>query len=150
MKAAAMASHKTQVLLVSLPGLVRDATYATLASFSNVSLIGSTSGALSATRLLQQLQADLLLVDANLPDEEVQALLSWTKEYRPHLPCLVMTMTSHQRYQALAWGADAAIQRSENLPATWKSSAWRKRMRRWPSRPEPRPPSNTGSRETTR
>jgi DNA-binding NarL/FixJ family response regulator len=115
-----MNPRKTRVLLVSLPGLVRDATYATLASLPQVSLVAAASGALSATRLLLQLQADLLLIDANLPDEEVLALLSWAKEYRPHMQCLVMTMTSQQRYQALAWGANAAIQRSDlsdRLPA---------------------------------
>jgi DNA-binding NarL/FixJ family response regulator len=115
-----MSGQKMQALLVSLPGLVREATCATLASLGGVSLVGSASGALTATHLLQHLQVDLLLVDANLPDEEVQALLRWAKEHYPQMQCLVMTMTSRQRTQALAWGADAAIQRfdlSSQLPA---------------------------------
>lgn len=115
-----MPRHTMRVLLVSLPGLVREATCATLASLAGVSLVGSASGALTATHLLQQLEVELLLVDANLPDEEVEALLSWVKGHRPHVQVMVMTMTSRQRHQALSWGADAAIQRfdlSEQLPA---------------------------------
>lgn len=124
-----MAPPRMQVLLVSLPGLVREATSATLAYLSNVSLIATASGALSATHLLQDIAADLLLVDANLPDEEVKALLGWARQHRPEMQCLVMTMTTRQRHQALAWGADAAIQRSDlsdqlpavlsQLPAKW-------------------------------
>ena len=101
-----------RVCLVSLPGLVQEATRAALMSLSDVTLVGATSGALSATALLPQLQPDLLLVDANLPEEEVEALVRWTKQHYPGLPCVVMTLTSQQRGLALAWGADAAIQRA--------------------------------------
>ena len=97
---------------MSLPGLVQEATRAALMSLSDVTLVGATSGALSATALLPQLQPDLLLVDANLPEEEVEALVRWTKQHYPGLPCVVMTLTSQQRGLALAWGADAAIQRA--------------------------------------
>ena len=100
-----------RVCLVSLPGLVQEATRAALMSLEDVTLVGIISGALSATALLPQLQPDLLVVDANLPEEEVEALLRWTKEHTPGLPCVVMTMTSQQRDLALSWGADAAIQR---------------------------------------
>lgn len=106
------AQQLVRVFLVSLPGLVQQATRATLMSFPDIFLTGTASGALSATRALPQLLPDLLLVDANLPDEEVQALLRWTQENCPSVQCVVMTMTSRQRDQALAWGASAAIQRS--------------------------------------
>jgi len=58
------------------------------------------------------LQPDLLLVDANLPDEEIQALLRWVQGHHPALPCIVMTQTSKQRAQVKAWGAHSAIPRA--------------------------------------
>jgi DNA-binding NarL/FixJ family response regulator len=103
---------KIRVFMVSMPGLVAQATRATVASIGGVALVGSATGALSATQALAQLQPDLLLVDATLPDEEVAALLQWTREHLPAAHCLVMTLTMRQRDQALAWGAHAAIQRA--------------------------------------
>ena len=104
--------QKKRICLVSLPGLVQEATITALMSLPDVTLVGTFSGALSATALLPDLQPDLLLVDANLPEEEVEALLRWTKKHTPGLACVVMTMTSQQRDLALSWGADAAIQRA--------------------------------------
>ena len=107
-----MHQQMKRVCLVSLPGLVQEATRAALMSLSDVTLVGIISGALSATAQLTQLRPDLLVVDANLPEEEVEALLRWIKEHAPGLPCVVMTMTTQQRDLALAWGAHAAIQRA--------------------------------------
>ena len=108
-----LAQPRKRVLLVSLPGLVQEATCATLVSLSDLVLVAIVPGALSATQLLQQLRPDLLLVDVNLPEQEVQALLDWTLEHSPGLQRVVLTVTSQQRDQALAWGADATIQRAD-------------------------------------
>jgi DNA-binding NarL/FixJ family response regulator len=108
-----LAQPRKRVLLVSLPGLVQEATCATLVSFPDLVLVAITPGALSATQLLPQLRPDLLLVDVNLPEQEVQALLQWTRKRSPGLQRVVLAGTSHARDQALAWGADAAIQRAD-------------------------------------
>ncbi len=81
-------------------------------SIPGVVVVGTASGALSATALVPQLQPDLLLVDANLPDEEIEALLRWSRENYPMLQSVVMTRTSRQRAQVMAWGAHAAIPRA--------------------------------------
>lgn len=91
-----------------------------LSSLPDVNLVGAASGALSATAALPHLRPDLVLVDANLPNEEVQALLRWTQEHCPAVKCVVVTLTSSQRNQALGWGASAAIHRS-NLTSHWAS-----------------------------
>ena len=105
-------SHKTRVCLVSEPGLIQQATLGAVTSLSGVVVVATASGALSATDLVAQLQPDLLLVDANLPDEEIQALLRWVQGHCPALPCVVMTQTSRQRAQVKAWGAHSAIPRA--------------------------------------
>ena len=101
-----------QVCLVSEPGLIQQATRAMLGSIPGVVVVATASGALSATALISQLQPDLLLVDANLPDEEVEALLNWTSKHYPLIQSIVMTRTSRQRSQVLDWGAHAAIPRA--------------------------------------
>lgn len=103
---------QTRVLLVSLPGIVAQATRAVIASVGDMVLVGSATGALTATQMLPELQPDLLLLDATLPDEEVAALLQWCRAHSPGVHCLVMTLTTRQREQALAWGAHAAIHRA--------------------------------------
>jgi DNA-binding NarL/FixJ family response regulator len=92
--------------------MVQEATRAVLRSLPDVTLVATASGALSATQLLPHLQPDLLLMDANLPEEEVRALLYWTREHYPEVQCVVMTLTSREREWALAAGARAAIQRA--------------------------------------
>jgi DNA-binding NarL/FixJ family response regulator len=103
---------RKRVVLVSMPGLVQQATRSTLASCPEADLIAVASGALSATKVLSQVQPDLLLIDANLPAEETEALLGWVKEHCQSVQCAVMTVTSQQRDQALTWGADLAIHRA--------------------------------------
>ena len=107
-----MSSQKTRVCLVSEPGLIQQATLGAVTSLPGVVVVATASGALSATDLVTQLQPDLLLVDANLPDEEIQALLRWVQGHYPVLPCIVMTQTSRQRAQVKAWGAHSAIPRA--------------------------------------
>lgn len=104
-----------RVCLVSQPGLIQEATRAVLASLPGVTLVATASGALSATALVLELQPDLLLVDANLPDEEIEALLAWVRAHCSELPCIVMTQTSRQRSQAHTWGAHSAIPRANMI-----------------------------------
>ncbi|MCA9871837.1 MAG: hypothetical protein KC487_15835 [Anaerolineae bacterium] len=99
-------------MLVSQPGIVRDATLATLGMVPGLVMVGTAPGALSATRQLRTSELDLVLTDANIPLDEVLALLQWTQTNFPALRVIVMTTTAHQRAQAISWGAHAAIQRA--------------------------------------
>lgn len=108
-----MLLQPVHLCLISLPGAVRDATCALLARWREVKLIAIAPGALSATHLLQRHRPELLLLDANLPDEEVFALLQWRMEHCRKVRCVVATTSSEQIHQALALGADAAIRRDE-------------------------------------
>lgn len=106
----------TRLCLVSTPGLIRDATCATIAAMPNVRLVAITSGALTATQVLQHLQFDLVLLDANLAADEVSALLTWLSDHCPDAHRVVARSTSAECDHALAFGADAAMRRDE-LPA---------------------------------
>ena len=102
-----------RLCLVSTPGLIRDATCATIAMTPNVRLVAIASGALSATQLLDHIQLELILLDANLPEEEVSALLAWLTTSLPSVHKLVARTTTAECDQALAFGADEAFQRYE-------------------------------------
>ena len=99
--------------LVSIPGLVRDATCATIASLPDVRIVVMASGALSATHHFQRLELDLVLLDANLPEDEVSALLTWLADHLPGARRVVARTTSAECDQALAFGADEAFRRDE-------------------------------------
>jgi DNA-binding NarL/FixJ family response regulator len=101
-----------RILLVSQPGIVRDATIAMLQSAPGLRLSGTASGALSATQLLTDTDCDLLLVDATLPQEEMLMLLRWLRENHPQLRCAVMTTSTDDERLALAAGAHSTIRRA--------------------------------------
>ena len=99
--------------LVSTPGPIRDATCTTIANMPQVRLVVLASGALSATQRLQDLQLDLVLLDANLPEDEVSSLLTWLIDHLPGVRKVVARTTSAECDQALAFGADEAFRRDE-------------------------------------
>ena len=102
-----------RLCLVSTPGPICDATCATIAATPNMRLVAMASGALSATQRLQLVPIDLILLDANLPEDEVTALLIWLADHVPNVRSVVARATTADCNQALAFGADAAIRRDE-------------------------------------
>ena len=113
-------TERLRLCLVSIPGPIYMATCATLAQTPRIQLIAVAAGALSATEMLPTLQADLVLMDASLPEEEMWALLRWMTDYRPDVPCMVAALSSVQLQQALAFGAATAVRRDE-LPSALRS-----------------------------
>ena len=99
--------------LVSTPGSIREATCATIAGIVPVRLVILASGALSATQNLQHIELDLILLDTNLPDEEVAALLTWLSDHMPTVYKVVARSTAAECDQARAFGADEAFRRDE-------------------------------------
>jgi DNA-binding NarL/FixJ family response regulator len=108
-----LTQQRKRVALVSTPGLIQQATASTVTSCREVDLVATAPGALSATGVLAQAHPDLLLIDATLPEAEVQALLRWVKDHCQGVQCAVITVTSRQRDLALDWGADAAFHRGD-------------------------------------
>jgi response regulator of citrate/malate metabolism len=104
---------RKRVALVSTPGLIQQATASLVMSCSEADLVATASGALSATGVLAKAQLDLLLIDATLPEAEIEALLRWVKDHCNSVHCAVITVTSRQRDLALDWGADVAFHRGD-------------------------------------
>jgi DNA-binding NarL/FixJ family response regulator len=108
-----LTQQRKRVVLVSTPGLIQQATASIVTSCSEVDLVATAAGALSATRVLAKAQPDLLLVDATLAEPEIEALVRWVREHHREMYCVVITLTSRQRDLALDWGAHAAFHRGD-------------------------------------
>ena len=67
-------NDKNTALLVSAPGIVREATTVMLDSLPQVARVELASGALSAIEQLRKGNPTLLIIDANLQAEEVESL----------------------------------------------------------------------------
>lgn len=91
-----MQLQPVRLYLVSTPGVVRDATGAILSQMRQLKLIATASGVLSAVRMLKTRRPELVLLDANLSNEEMIALLQWRMENCPNLACIVATTSSNK------------------------------------------------------
>jgi DNA-binding NarL/FixJ family response regulator len=85
-----------------------------LDSLPQVVHVELASGALSAIEQLQNGNLYLLVIDANLPAEEVESLVRWAKQHRPDIRCIVLAKSMVELEQARAAGADYVFLRSSS------------------------------------
>lgn len=104
-----MPREKVCTVVASRPGVMQASLRAALAGLAGVEVVGSAGDGLSTLNLVRERQPDLLVVDCNLLEDEVCALLRQVKEEQPHVRCLVLTRTRRQRDRAAAAGADAVL-----------------------------------------
>ena len=106
---------KETALLVSTPGIIRDATTIMLESIPQLGDVELVSGSLSAIERLQNGKSYFLLViDANLPVEETVSLVRWSKQHRPNTRCIVLAKGLTDLEHARTAGADAVFLRSRS------------------------------------
>lgn len=103
-----MVTTQVEVLIVSLPGILRRILMATLEQLPVV-VMGVATGGLSAVEILKNHQPDLVIMDANLPVEETSMLLKHIRNQYPFLRCLVFSETSHDRSSLAAAGAHFSL-----------------------------------------
>lgn len=100
-------------IVVSRPGAVRVALRAVLASFPKLEVVGAVGGGLSAMVKIREQQPNLLVVDGNLSEDEVLALLRHMRQEQPEVYCVVLVDTPRQGGKFLSAGAHAALQRGD-------------------------------------
>ncbi|HMQ54471.1 MAG TPA: hypothetical protein PKE64_14205 [Anaerolineae bacterium] len=103
--------QKVPTVLVSRPGIRREALRAVLATVPWLEIGGTAGDGLTAINLVQLHRPSLLVVDSNLLEDEILALVKQVKESWDHIRCLVFTDTASQQQKVLAGGADAALGR---------------------------------------
>lgn len=95
-------------LIVSQPGIMQRILVDSLVGHP-VKVAGVASGALSAVEMLKENQPHLVLVDVNLPPEESHMLIRHIRTHYPQMWCVALAMTSRDRANLVAEGAQIAI-----------------------------------------
>lgn len=98
--------------IVSRPGIMQQSLRTSLSACPWIVVVASFGDGLTALSHLAQSHPSILVIDSNLLDEEVDALLDAVKTSQPAIRCLVLTRSSLRREQLLIHGADTAIARN--------------------------------------
>jgi DNA-binding NarL/FixJ family response regulator len=89
---------------------MRRSLWAVLASFPDITLVGEADGYITAQAMSQSLKPDILIISADLPENEVTLLLrGFLEKNGPRPYSVVFVNTNRQRQQVLAAGADAVL-----------------------------------------
>jgi DNA-binding NarL/FixJ family response regulator len=88
---------------------MRDGLRALLRATPRLEFIGQADNSLSALEMVMDCQPFLILLDSNLPEDEVQSLLEQTKINHPHTRCVVLANDVQQQYAARTAGADSVL-----------------------------------------
>jgi DNA-binding NarL/FixJ family response regulator len=98
-----------ETAIVSRPGMMQQSLRASLAAIPGIMVVASLGDGLTALNRVAERPPVLLVIDSNLLDEEVEALLTAIKTRQLPTRCLVLTRSNHRDAQMLALGADAVI-----------------------------------------
>ena len=101
--------------LVSRPGIMQQSLRSSLAACPGVVVVASCGDGLTALNHVVAHNPALLVIDCNLLDEEVEALLATIKARQLATRCLVLTRSSQREAWAWASGADAVVARDGSL-----------------------------------
>ncbi len=102
---------RLSTVIASAPGIAEQSLRATLESLPSVQVVGTAAGCLSALQMVRASRADLVVIDSNLPLEDVGELLRQLEQEGLETRSLVLAATNGQVRRALAAGADAALRR---------------------------------------
>ncbi len=100
-----------RAIIVSMPGTMQESLRANLEAIPGMEVVALASGCLSAVRLVQEKQPDVVVIDSNLSEDEVIAFLKDVKRVHPEIRLVVLTHTTRQQWRILDNGADAALSR---------------------------------------
>ncbi len=96
-------------VIVSRPGIMQQSLRASLAACPGVELVGAYGDGLTALNAVAEHAPALLVIDCNLLDEEVEALLAAVKLRYASTQCIVLTRSAQRTAWARASGADAVV-----------------------------------------
>lgn len=112
---AALGTARLTTIIASAPGFAEQSLRATLESMPSLDVVGTAAGCLSALQMVRDRQADLVVLDSNLPIEDVREFLRQLEREGLATRSVVLAATSGHVRHALAAGADAALRRDASL-----------------------------------
>ena len=102
-------------VIASAPGIMAQSLRATMESVPPVRVVGMAAGCLSALQMVRESGADLVVIDANLPIEDVLTFLQQLKHEELPAQSLVLATTRSHARRALAAGADIVFRRDGSI-----------------------------------
>jgi DNA-binding NarL/FixJ family response regulator len=103
-------------VIVSRPGIMQQSLRSSLAACPVIVVVASFGDGLTTLNHLTQFNPGILIVDSNLLDEEIDALIAAVKVNQPTIRCLVFLKSTQQEMRMLAAGADAVTLRDVSAP----------------------------------
>ena len=100
-----------KAIIVSMPGTMQESLRAMLDAIPGMEVVALAGGCLSAVRLVQEKQPDIVVIDSNLSEDEVLVFLKDVKRTHPEIRLVVLTHTTRQQRRILGGGADAVLSR---------------------------------------
>lgn len=97
------------ILILIRPGRLRDSLRALLKPVSRIQIVGQAADSSAALSLIMQHGPKLVLLDANLPDNQDWNLLRLIKAERPQTRCIVLAENIQQQQAARTAGANATL-----------------------------------------
>ena len=104
-----MTKNDASVLLVAKPSRMRDGLRAFLRTIPFLKIVGQADDSPSAQALMSEQRPSLVLVGANIPNDEVQTILAQTKAVCPESRCIVFVDSSQRQWLAEMAGADTVL-----------------------------------------
>jgi DNA-binding NarL/FixJ family response regulator len=103
-----MKSH-VLVLIVARPGPLRDGLRALLTTVPQIELVGQVDNAPSALKMVAERRPAVVLLNPDLPGDEVWTVLKGIKAEGSQTRCIVLADNIQQQQVAKAAGADYAL-----------------------------------------
>ena len=104
-----MPKQVTLALIVARPGPLRLSLQALMTTMPQIEILAETSDPSALLRMGAEIQPDVVLLDANLPEEQVWAALRQIKQEWCQTRSIVLVEDSQQQQKAQAAGADVAL-----------------------------------------
>lgn len=105
-----MMSQRVSALIIAPPGRLRDSLRVLLRASGRIARVEETDDAHFVSQSITERPPGLVLLDANLGDDETRRVLQQLKTQWPRLPCLVLVRNLEQEHMARAAGADGVLQ----------------------------------------
>lgn len=99
----------TPILIVARPTRVRDGLEVLLRTRSEIEVIDCIDDPSSALRMVIERPPALMILNTNLPNNQVWTVLKQVKAEWPQIRCLVLTDDARQKQTAEVAGADAVL-----------------------------------------
>jgi DNA-binding NarL/FixJ family response regulator len=99
----------TLALVVARPGPLRNGLQAVMTTMPQIEILAETTDPSTLLRMGDEIQPDIVLLDADLPEEQVWAAVRRIKEEWSQTRSIVLVKDSQQQQRAQAAGADVVL-----------------------------------------